>query len=104
MGHIEKRIGRYRERYRDPLGRQRVETFTRKADAERFLRETRVSMDRAGWLDPRYAATPLTIWAEEFQRFARRLSPTTQEDVSPRPRALHPPGHRRPADRVDACR
>ncbi len=38
MGFIEKRSGRYRARYRDPLGSQRSETFTRKADAERFLR------------------------------------------------------------------
>ena len=35
MGFIEKRDGRYRARYRDPLGRQRCETFTRKGDAER---------------------------------------------------------------------
>lgn len=41
MGFIEKRDGRYRARYRDPLGRQRCETFTRKADAERYLRECR---------------------------------------------------------------
>jgi hypothetical protein len=39
MGHIEKRDGRFRARYRDPLGRHRCKTFTRKADAERFLRE-----------------------------------------------------------------
>jgi hypothetical protein len=39
MGYIEKRTGHYRARYRDPLGRQRSETFIRKADAERSLRE-----------------------------------------------------------------
>ncbi len=39
MGFIEKRNGRHRARYRDPLGHQRCETFTRKADAERYLRE-----------------------------------------------------------------
>lgn len=35
MGYIEKRTGHYRVRYRDPLGHQRSETFTRKADADR---------------------------------------------------------------------
>ena len=49
MGFIEKRDGRYRARYRDPLGRQRCETFTRKADAERYLRE--MHRHRAGSLD-----------------------------------------------------
>ena len=32
MGFIERRNGRYRARYRDPLGR-----LSRKLDAERFL-------------------------------------------------------------------
>jgi len=39
MGFIERRNGKYRARYRDPLGNQRGKTFTRKADAERFVRE-----------------------------------------------------------------
>jgi hypothetical protein len=52
MGYIEKRTGHYRARYRDSLGRQRSETFTRKADAERYLREVQVEMDRGRWLDP----------------------------------------------------
>src|SRR4051812_16826342 len=59
MGSIERRNGRYRARYRDPLGRQQGETFSRKADAERFLREQQVEMDRGRWFDPRSAETPL---------------------------------------------
>jgi hypothetical protein len=43
-GFIEKRSARYRIRYRDPLGHQRSATFTRKADAERFLREMQVAV------------------------------------------------------------
>ena len=46
MGFIQKRNGRYRARYRDPLGRQRSETFRLKADAERFLREQQVDIER----------------------------------------------------------
>jgi hypothetical protein len=45
MGFIERRNGRYRARYRDPLGRQLSETFSRKLDAERFLREVQVAED-----------------------------------------------------------
>ena len=79
MGHIEKRNGRFRARYRDPLGRQRSRTFTRKADADRFLREQGIEIDRGSWLDPRHAEMALAEWAIDFMALARRLSPTTQD-------------------------
>ena len=41
MASIEKRVRNgtvsYRARYRDPTGRQRVKTFRRKVDAEKYL-------------------------------------------------------------------
>lgn len=79
MGFIEKRDGKHRARYRDPLGRQRSETFTRKGDAERFLREMQVDIERGRWIDPAGADVALGAWAEEFLSLARRLSPSTQE-------------------------
>ncbi|HEX2272734.1 MAG TPA: tyrosine-type recombinase/integrase, partial [Acidimicrobiales bacterium] len=79
MGFIEKRSGGYRARYRDPLGRLTSKTFTRKADAERWVREMEVALERWDWLDPRSAQVPLATWAQEFLSLARRLSPTTQE-------------------------
>jgi len=79
MGFIEKRDGRWRARYRDPLGHQRCKTFTRRDDAARYLRDMQVEIERGRWLDPRGAETALTDWAEEFLALARRLSPTTQE-------------------------
>jgi hypothetical protein len=45
MGFIERRSGKYRARYRDPLGHPRCKTFTRKADAERFVREMDVQVE-----------------------------------------------------------
>jgi hypothetical protein len=39
MGYVEKQRGRYRARYRDPLGRVTSTTFDRRADAQRFLAE-----------------------------------------------------------------
>lgn len=79
MGFIERRSGHYRARYRDPLGRQLSETFSRKADAERFLREVQVDMERGRWLDPNGAQLTVQEWSEEFLSLARRLSPTTQQ-------------------------
>ena len=79
MGFIEKRDGKHRARYRDPLGRQHSETFTRKGDAERFLREMQVDIERGRWIDPAGADVALGAWAEEFLSLARRLSPSTQE-------------------------
>jgi integrase len=77
MGFVEKRGRRYRARYRDPLGRLTSKSFTRKVDAERFVREMEVDIDRGAWLDPRAADIPLALWASEFLALARRLSPTT---------------------------
>jgi integrase len=79
MGFIERRNGRYRARYRDPLGRQLSETFSRKLDAERFLREVQVDIERGRWLDPSGAQLTLQSWSGEFLSLARRLSPTTQQ-------------------------
>jgi hypothetical protein len=39
MSYVQKRNGRYRARYRDPLGRMTSATFDHKADAQRFLAE-----------------------------------------------------------------
>ena len=53
MGFIEKRSGHYRARYADPLGKLHSKTFRRKADADRFIREMEIEIDRGTWLDPR---------------------------------------------------
>ncbi|HEX2062906.1 MAG TPA: site-specific integrase, partial [Acidimicrobiales bacterium] len=81
MGFVEKRSrdGRYRARYRDPLGRQRSRSFARKADAQRFLVEMEAEKARGSWIDPRDAEMPVAVWADEFMRLGRRLSPTTQQ-------------------------
>jgi hypothetical protein len=79
VGHIERRTNRYRARYRDPLGRSQSKTFTRKSDAERFLREVELDKQRGNWIDPREGDVPLAVWADTFLSLARRLSPTTQD-------------------------
>ena len=46
MGSVERRNGKYRARYRDPLGRAHSKTFSRKADADRFVREMETEKER----------------------------------------------------------
>lgn len=79
MGFIEKRSGGYRARHRDPLCRLTSKTFHRKADAERWVREMEVNLQRGEWLDPRSGQIPLAHWAEDFLALARRsrLPPRT---------------------------
>jgi integrase len=78
VGFIEKRSGGYRARHRDPLRRLTSKTFHRKADAERWVREMEVNLQRGEWLYLRSGQVPLPQWAEDFLSLARRLSPTTQ--------------------------
>jgi len=75
MSYIQKRHGRYRARYRDPLGRVTSTTFDHKADAQRFLAEMETDKHRGSWIDPRHAEVPLAQWSQEFLALARRLSP-----------------------------
>src|SRR5258706_13805965 len=79
MAYIQKQRGKYRARFSDPLGNVQSRTFTRKAEAERFLRQVDADRVRGQWVDPRNADTPVAVWAEEFLSLCRRLSPTTQE-------------------------
>lgn len=48
MSYIQKRNGRYRARYRDPLGRMTSTTFDHKADAQRFLNDDRRGVASGG--------------------------------------------------------
>ena len=81
VGFVEKRSndGRYRARYRDPLGQQRSRSFGRKADAQRFLIEMESDKARGSWIDPRGADMAVATWAEEFLRLSRRLAPASQQ-------------------------
>jgi hypothetical protein len=79
MSYVQERNGRYRARYRDPLGRMTSTTFDHKADAQRFLAEMETDKFRGSWIDPRHAEVPLAQRSQEFLALARRLSPSTQQ-------------------------
>ena len=60
MGYVEDLRGkkqgdgrpRWRARYRDPAGRERSKSFTRKVDAERFLVSIEDAKLRGAYVDP----------------------------------------------------
>ena len=56
MAHIERRVRsgkvNYRARYRDPAGRERSKSFSRKVDAERWVAEIEHAKTRGAWTDP----------------------------------------------------
>lgn len=79
MGFIEKHHGKYRGRYRDASRRLRSKSFTLKADAERWVREEEVALERGSWIDPRAAEMTVAEWSERFMSLARRLADTTQQ-------------------------
>ncbi|MGH2705159.1 MAG: tyrosine-type recombinase/integrase [Actinomycetota bacterium] len=58
--------GKWQARYRDPSGRLRGRTFTRKTDAQAFLDEVNRDVRRGEWKDP---ALQKTTFAELAQRW-----------------------------------
>jgi hypothetical protein len=79
MSSIEKTsAGTWRARYRDPQGRSRRETFRRKGDAQRFLENAGVDMQRGSWVDPQLGRVRLAEWVEEWWTTAVHLRPSTR--------------------------
>ena len=59
---------RYRAMYRGEDGRQHSKSFSRKSDAERWLRNELHRMDRGEWIDPSAGSTTLEEWASSWLR------------------------------------
>jgi integrase len=69
MASIQKRPdGRYRARYRDPLGRERAKHFDRKTDAERWLTSVEHSKMSGAYVDPSAGRVSFRSYAEEWRR------------------------------------
>ncbi len=80
VAHIEKRPDRpkpWRVRYRDPTGRERSKSFTRKVDAERFMATVQADLIRGEWTDPRLSKTSLAEWSQRWLRTKAHLKPKT---------------------------
>ncbi len=88
MGYVEDLRGkkqgrgrpRWRARYRDPSGRERSKSFTRKVDAERFLVGVEDAKLRGAYVDPAAGRVPFREWAERWQRTTVTLRPSTRKD------------------------
>jgi integrase len=84
VAHIEKRAKRgdsgstrWRARYIDPTGKERSKSFTRKVDAERFLKDSEARKLRGEWVDPRLSRTTLSDWADRWMATNVHLKPYT---------------------------
>jgi integrase len=84
MAHVEKRRrnGRvtYRARWRDPSGKERNKTFTRKLDADRFLLSIEDAKLRGAYVDPAAGRVPFGPWAERWYASTAALRPSTRRD------------------------
>jgi site-specific recombinase XerD len=60
------------------VGRQRVKTFRRKVDAEKYLALVETAKLRGTWTDPAHGKTTLTEWLETWWGSAADLRPSTK--------------------------
>lgn len=68
MASIAKRPdGRYRARYRDPAGREHAKHFTRKVDAERWVRSQETAKDVGDWIDPALGRLTFSEWVQRWR-------------------------------------
>ncbi|MGH9164430.1 MAG: tyrosine-type recombinase/integrase, partial [Acidimicrobiales bacterium] len=78
MAHLQKRNGKWQARYRDQSGREHARRFDRKLDAERWLRDQAVAVDRGTWIDPQHGRTRFDEWSEEWWATTPALRPSTR--------------------------
>lgn len=74
-GHVEKRNGRWRARYRGPDGRERSRTFDRRVDAEHWITEQVGAVRSGAWVDPQAAREPVGSLGEKL--LATKRDPNT---------------------------
>jgi hypothetical protein len=80
MAHVEKRgPNRWRARYRGPDGRERSKTFTKRADADRWLAGVEVSKASGEWVDPRLGKITFTQWVDRWSSTIVDLRASTYE-------------------------
>jgi integrase len=93
MAHIEKRSyttrdGKqtlhWRARYRDPLGQERVKTFTRRVDAERFLVGIEHAKLRGEWTEPQLGRVRFADYAADWLTTKADIGPQTLSNVQGR--------------------
>jgi integrase len=70
MAHIDRRnrngTVRYVARFTDPTGRERSKSFTRRADAQRYLTEIEAAKLNGSYLDPTAGRLTFNQWADQW--------------------------------------
>lgn len=81
-GSVTKRSsGKWAARWRDAPGtKEKLRTFDRKVDAERFLSETLADISRGTYVDPKAGQVTFRAWAEEW-RARQQHRPSTATTV-----------------------
>jgi integrase len=82
MAHIDRRdrngTVRYVARYIDPAGQERSKSFTRRADAQKYLTEIEAAKLRGTWVDPTHGRTLFGDWHGEWWATTVNLRPKTR--------------------------
>jgi integrase len=82
MVHIDRRNRggtiRYVARYIDPAGRERSKSFTRRADAQKYLTEIEAAKLKGIWVDPKHGRTWFQDWHDEWWGSVVNLRPSTR--------------------------
>ncbi|SES45776.1 Site-specific recombinase XerD [Pedococcus cremeus] len=73
------RDGRWLARWRDPSGKQRKKSFSRRVDAERFLIELQAEMQRGRYIDPSAGKLLFSFYAERWLSGLGHLKATTAQ-------------------------
>ena len=73
------RDGRWLARWRDPGGRQRKKSFTRKVDAQRWLDQLRADQHRGQYIDPIAGKVRVRDFASTWLEGLSHLKPSTRE-------------------------
>ncbi len=79
MAHVQRRGKSWRARYVGPDGKERSQSFARKADAERFLATAETDKARGEWIDPRLGRRTFADWSREFEGSRVHLEKTTKD-------------------------
>ncbi len=86
MASVEKRMrdGKmsYRVHYRDPRGKSRNRSFTKKVDATGFAASVETDKARGEWVDPKSGRITFGEWATQWLATKRDLKPATLDDYS----------------------
>ena len=81
MASIAKRPdGRWRARYRDPVGQEISRHFARKVDAQRWLDSVTIAVSTGLYVDPSLSRVRVGDWAHKWLETKTNLKPTTRRD------------------------